>query len=130
MGGASAAGSGAKEASLQKASKTWKSFDWPSKKAQWESTTIENKESREAAQAARKQLAETTKLLKRAVKSIEVSGKALGSSQSEETVSATIKAIDTLSKQARVTVKSYQGEFEVALIEKFSEHEQKFSLTL
>lgn len=112
MGGAA---SGGKEVSIgpfQKASKTWKSFDWPSKKAQWESTTVENKESREAAQAARKQLAETTKLLKRAVKSIEVSGKALGSSQSEETVAAAIKAIETLSKQARVTVKSYQEEID------------------
>ena len=115
MGGASAA----KEVSIQKASKSWKSFDWPSKKAQWESTTVENKESRETAQAARKQLAETTKLLKRAVKSIEVSGKALGSSQSEETVAAAIKAIDTLSKQARVTVKSYQGELKMLKDELF-----------
>lgn len=119
MGGAA---SGGKEVSIgpfQKASKTWKSFDWPSKKAQWESTTVENKESREAAQAARKQLADTTKLLKRAVKSIEVSGKALGSSQSEETVAAAIKAIDTLSKQARVTIKSYQGELKMLKDELF-----------
>ena len=120
MGGASAA----KEVSIQKASKSWKSFDWPSKKAQWESTTVENKESREAAQAARKQLAETTKLLKRAVKSIEVSGKALGSSQSEETVAATIKAIDTLSKQARVTVKSYQGELNMCSARNILERDQ------
>ena len=110
MGGAASGGKEVSIGPVQKASKTWKSFDWASKKAQWESTTVENKESRETAQAARKQLAETTKLLKRAVKSIEVSGKALGSSQSEETVAAAIKAIDTLSKQARVTVKSYQGE--------------------
>ena len=96
--------------SLQKASKTWKSFDWALRQTQWDSTISENKESRESSQAARKQLAETTKLLKRAVKTIESSGKALGSNQSEDNVTATIKAIETLSKQARVTVKSYQGE--------------------
>ena len=96
--------------SLQKASKTWKSFDWAVRQTQWDSTLSENKESRESSQAARKQLAETTKLLKRAVKTIESSGKALGSNQSEDNVTATIKAIETLSKQARVTVKSYQGE--------------------
>ena len=96
--------------SLQKASKTWKSFDWALRQTQWDSTLSENKESRESSQAARKQLAETTKLLKRAVKTIESSGKALGSNQSEDNVTATIKAIETLSKQARVTVKSYQGE--------------------
>jgi len=98
--------------SLQKASKTWKSFDWAGKATQWETTTSENKESRESSQAARKQLAETTKLLKRAVKTAETSGKALGSNQSEDNVSATIKATETLSKQARATVKSYQEEID------------------
>ena len=97
--------------SLQKASKTWKSFDWAGKATQWESTTIENKESRDSSQSARKQLAETTKLLKRAVKNAETSGKALGSNQSEDNVAATAKTIETLSKQAKATVKSYQGEF-------------------
>jgi uncharacterized protein YabN with tetrapyrrole methylase and pyrophosphatase domain len=109
-GGSNAAARQDAIVSLQKASKTWKSFDWASKSTQWESTTTENKETRESSQAARKQLAETTKLLKRAVKTVETSGKALGSNQSDETVAATVKAIETLSKQARVTVKSYQGE--------------------
>ena len=95
--------------SLQKASKTWKSFDWAGKATQWENTASENKESRESSQAARKQLADTTKLLKRAVKTVETSRNALGSNQSEDTVAAAIKAIDTLTKQARITVKSYQG---------------------
>ena len=98
-------------ASLQKASKTWKSFDWAGKAAQWEIISNENKESRESSQAARKRLADTTKLLKRAVKTIETSGNALGSNQSEDTVAAAIKAIETLSKQARITVKSYQGKY-------------------
>jgi len=111
-GGSNAAARQDAIVSLQKASKTWKSFDWASKSTQWESTTTENKESRESSQAARKQLAETTKLLKRAVKTVETSGKALGSNQSDETVAATVKAIETLSKQARVTVKSYQEEID------------------
>ena len=115
MGGTNAGGSNSRQEtailSLQKASKTWKSFDWAGKAAQWEITSMENKESRESSQAVRKHLAETTKLLKRAVKTIEVSGKTLGSSQTEDNVTATIKAIETLSKQARITVKSYQGEF-------------------
>jgi len=98
--------------SLQKHSKTWKSFDWASKATQWESTASENKELRESSQAARKQLAETTKSLKRAVKTVETSGKALGSNQSEENVAGAVKAIETLSKQARVTVKSYQEEID------------------
>ena len=109
-GGSNAAARQDALVSLEKASKTWKSFDWASKSTQWESTTSENKESRESSQAARKQLADTTKLLKRAVKTVETSGKNLGSNQSDDNVASAIKAIETLSKQARVTVKSYQGE--------------------
>lgn len=109
-GGSNAAARQDALVSFQKASKTWKSFDWAGKATQWESTTSENKESRESSQAARKKLADTTKLLKRAVKTVETSGKTLGSNQSEDNVASTIKAIETLSKQARVTVKSYQGE--------------------
>ena len=119
-GGSSAAAKQEALVSLQKASKTWKSFDWAGKATQWETITNENKESRESSQAARKQLAETTKLLKRAVKTIETSGKALGSSQNEDTVAAAIRAIDTLSKQARITVKSYQGEFSTFSIDYIS----------
>jgi len=111
-GGSNAAARQDALVSLQKASKTWKSFDWASKSTQWESTTSENKESRESSQAARKQLADTTKLLKRAVKTVETSGKNLGSNQSDDNVASAIKAIETLSKQARVTVKSYQEEID------------------
>mmetsp|Transcript_717 Transcript_717/g.1706 ORF Transcript_717/g.1706 Transcript_717/m.1706 type:complete len:801 (+) Transcript_717:185-2587(+) len=98
--------------SLQKASKTWKSFDWAGKTTQWETTISENKESRESSTAARKQLADTTKSFKRLVKNVEVSGKTLGSTSSEESVAATVKAIEAVSKQARVTVKSYQEEID------------------
>ena len=96
--------------SLQKASKNWMSFDWAGKANQWESAASETKESRESSQAARKHLADTTKSFKRAVKNVETSGKTLGSTQTEDNVTATIKSIDAVSKQARVTIKSYQGE--------------------
>ena len=95
---------------LQKASKTWKSFDWAGKATQWGVTTSENKESRELSQTARKHLADTTKSFKRAVKNVETSGKALGSTQTEENVAAALKSIESVSKLARTTVKSYQGE--------------------
>eukprot|EP00536_Pseudo-nitzschia_multiseries_P001460 jgi/Psemu1/250576/estExt_Genewise1Plus.C_190003 len=96
---------------LQKASKTWKSFDWAGRATQWEATTSENKESRDSSQAARKQLADTTKSFKKLVKNVETSGKTLGSTPaaaSDENVASAIKAIDAVSKQARVTIKSYQ----------------------
>ena len=51
--------------SLQKASKNWKSFDWESKESQWNEALETSKQSREAAQVARKQLAETTKTFKK-----------------------------------------------------------------
>lgn len=98
--------------SLQKATKTWKSFDWDGKATQWEVTTSENKDSRELSQAARKHLADTTKSFKRAVKTVETSGKTLGSSQTEENLAGAIKAIEAVSKQARITVKSYQEEID------------------
>jgi len=97
---------------LQKASKTWKSFDWAGKATQWGVTSSENKESRELSQTARKHLADTTKSFKRAVKNVETSGKALGSTQTEENVAAALKSIEAVSKQARTTVKSYQEEID------------------
>jgi hypothetical protein len=51
--------------SLQKASKSWKTFDWDNKSDQWEAALEASRESREAAQVARKQLAETTKTFKK-----------------------------------------------------------------
>lgn len=97
--------------SLQKASKNWKSFDWVGKTNQWESTTTQNKEARESSQIARKQLAESTKLFKRSVKNVDTCGTTLSSDQTNENVAATTKAIEAVSKQARLTIKSYQGEF-------------------
>ncbi len=97
-------------ASLQKVSKGWKSFDWPTKATQWDATTNQNLDAREASLTARKHLSETTKSFKRSVKNIETSGTSLGSDPSGENIAATVKAIDSLAKLARVTVKSYQGE--------------------
>ncbi|MGK3733828.1 MAG: hypothetical protein ACI90V_000664 [Bacillariaceae sp.] len=96
---------------LQKASKNWKSFDWVGKTNQWESTTTQNKEARESSQVARKQLAESTKLFKRSVKNVDTCGTTLSSNQTNENVAATTKAIEAVSKQARLTIKSYQGAF-------------------
>mmetsp|Transcript_34105 Transcript_34105/g.82029 ORF Transcript_34105/g.82029 Transcript_34105/m.82029 type:complete len:799 (-) Transcript_34105:98-2494(-) len=93
--------------SLQKASKNWKSFDWDNKASQWNEALETSKQSREAAQVARKQLAETTKTFKKSVKGIETAGTSLG--PNEET---TAKAIEQLAKLARVTVKSYQEEID------------------
>lgn len=92
-------------ASLQKASKNWKAFDWTGKAGQWETALESTKEAREAAQVARKQLAEHTKQFKKSVKNIEQAGATLG--ENEE---ITAKAIEQLAKLARVTVKAYQGE--------------------
>ncbi|VEU43246.1 unnamed protein product [Pseudo-nitzschia multistriata] len=99
--------------SLQKASRPWKSFDWATRSSQWGSVASENRESRESSQAARKQLAETTKSFKKAVKTVETSGKTLASGQgTEESLAAAAKAIEAVSKQARITVKSYQEEID------------------
>jgi hypothetical protein len=51
--------------SLQKASKNWKTFDWDSKATEWNEALESSRQSREAAQVARKQLAETTKTFKK-----------------------------------------------------------------
>ena len=90
--------------SLQKASKNWKAFDWSSKCSQWENAIETSKQSREAAQVARKQLAEMTKSFKKSVKNMETAGTELGPNEE-----ATAKSIEQLAKLARVTVKAYQG---------------------
>lgn len=98
-------------ASLQKASKGWKSFDWTGKASQWDVTSSQNKEAREVSQAARKQLSDNTKSFKRAVKNVETAGTTLESDPSGDNVTAAVKSIESVSKLARVTVKSYQGAF-------------------
>lgn len=92
---------------LQVAAQNWGAFDWPAR--QWESTSAQIKEARESSLAARKQLAENTKQLKKSVKTLETVGGTLPSENTEENVSATVKAIEALAKSCRVTVKAYQG---------------------
>ena len=98
--------------SLQGASEVWTKFDWSSKSKQWELQASQNKEAREASQDARKKLADTTKQFKRCVKGVEQAGSALASSNSNDNASATVSAIETLAKQCRLTVKSYQEEID------------------
>ncbi|KAG7374308.1 CASP C terminal-domain containing protein [Nitzschia inconspicua] len=98
--------------SLQQAAKGWKSFDWPSKAPQWDATTNQNKEARDASQVARKQLSEHTKSFKKSVKNVETAGNTLGTEPNEENIAAAVKAIENVAKLARVTVKSYQEEID------------------
>jgi hypothetical protein len=103
-------------ASLQKACKGWKSFDWSGKVSQWEATTTQNREARDSSQAARKQLSENTKSFKKSVKIVETAGISLGSNPSEENIVAAVKAIESVAKLAKVTVKSYQGLYELSCV--------------
>lgn len=96
-------------ASLQQSAKGWKSFDWSNKAPQWDATTNQNQEARDASHSARKLLSENTKSFKKSVKNVETAGTTLGSDPSGENVVAAVKAIESVAKLARVTVKSYQG---------------------
>ena len=106
--------------SLQGASNSWQGFNWESKSKQWIATTTQQKDSREQSLAARKQLAETTKQFKRSVKNLEQAGSSLGSSNTQENASVTVKAIESLQKSCRQTVKAYQGEIFIIFFIVFS----------
>lgn len=95
--------------SLQVASKNWAGFDWAGKAKQWDATSSQSKEVRELSQAARKHLAETTKQFKRSVKGVEQAGSLLSTSNTDENAAATVKTIEALAKNCRLTVKGYQG---------------------
>mmetsp|Transcript_16311 Transcript_16311/g.23000 ORF Transcript_16311/g.23000 Transcript_16311/m.23000 type:complete len:819 (-) Transcript_16311:232-2688(-) len=99
--------------SLQVASQSWVSFDWNSRRDQWEKTLLQTKESREQSLSARKQLGETTKQFKRSVKNTEQASTALSqNTSSQDHVQSTIKAMDVLAKECRKTVKAYQEEID------------------
>lgn len=99
-------------ASLRAASQSWSLFDWSGKRVQWDTTLTQVKDARELSVTARKQLAETTKQFKKSVKNVEQASTSLASSASPETVTSTVKAIDSLAKECRHTVKSYQEEID------------------
>ena len=92
---------------LQGARENWTSFSWDT--ATWDSTSTQLKEAREASLATRKQLAETTKQFKKSVKAVETAGTNLNTERSDENSSTAVKAIDSIAKSCRVTVKAYQG---------------------
>ena len=92
---------------LQGAGENWASFPWDT--AAWDVATTQQKEAREASLATRKQLAETTKQFKKSVKAVETAGANLNTEPSEENSSTAVKAIDSITKSCRVTVKAYQG---------------------
>ncbi len=94
---------------LQAAAKNWVAFDWDGKVQQWEIAATQTKEARELSLAARKQLAENTKHLKKSVKTAETAATSLQAGITEENATTTVKAIETLAKSCRVTVKAYQG---------------------
>ena len=96
-------------ATLQAAAQNWRAFDWNGKVQQWDVSAAQTKEARELSLAARKQLADDTKQFKKSVKNVETAGTNLQASNTEETATATIKAIDALAKSCRVTIKAYQG---------------------
>jgi len=98
--------------SLETASQNWIRFDFSGKQQHWDLTTSQNSKAREQSQAARKQLAETTKQFKRSVKTVEQAGISLSTSNSPENAMATVKAIETLAKNCRLTVRAYQEEID------------------
>lgn len=97
---------------LQAAAQNWGVFDWNGKVQQWDASAAQTKEARELSSAARKQLAENTKQFKKSVKTVETAGANLQAINNEETATATIKAIDALAKNCRVTIKAYQEEID------------------
>eukprot|EP00934_Nitzschia_sp_Nitz4_P004615 Nitzschia sp. Nitz4//scaffold11_size288233//102401//104828//NITZ4_000760-RA/size288233-snap-gene-0.16-mRNA-1//1//CDS//3329534032//4605//frame0 len=98
--------------SLQAVYQNWASFDWDGKAKQWETVLTQSKEARDQSLLARKQLADTTKQFKKSVKSVEQVGSSLGADVNQENAAATVKAIEALAKQCRVTVKAYQEEID------------------
>ena len=98
--------------SLRVASQNWVAFDWTGKSNQWDAVLNQSKEAKEQALTARKGLAETTKQFKRSVKTVEQAGSSLGAANTDENATATVKTIETLAKQCRLTVKSYQEEID------------------
>lgn len=98
--------------SLQNAAHSWQSFDWTAKRAEQDTTLQQCQQAREQSLTARKQLADTTKQFKRSVKTVEQASSQLAASASPETVNTTVKAVEGLAKECRVTVKSYQEEID------------------
>lgn len=98
--------------SIQEASQSWESFNWTGKLEQAEANLNQTKEAREQSVAARKDLAETTKQFKRSVKAVEAAKQNLAAETTPDNVAMTVNSIDSISKDCRTIVKSYQGEID------------------
>ena len=97
--------------SLQVASQAWTAFDWDGMMAQLEKASSVTREQKDLSLAARKLLAETTKAFKKSVKSMEQASASL-KLKAPDSDNAAIKAMDSLSKDCRQTIKSYQEEID------------------
>ena len=86
----------------------WEAFKWDTTLAGMDAAVQQAKEAQKQSLQARKQLTETTKQFKRSVKSVEQASSNLSSDGSPANVQATVKSIDSLSNECRITVKSYQ----------------------
>ncbi|KAI2496811.1 CASP C terminal [Fragilaria crotonensis] len=97
--------------SLQIASQAWVAFDWDGKMAQLEKASAVTREQKDLSLAARKLLAETTKTFKKSVKSMEQASASL-KSKAPDADNLAVKAMDSLAKDCRQTIKSYQEEID------------------
>jgi homeobox protein cut-like len=97
---------------LQSASQLWSAYDWSLRGQEQEAALQLTKQSREASLQARKHLAETTKQFKRAVKATEQAATALSVTNTPDTAASTVGQVESLAKQCRVTIKSYQEEID------------------
>lgn len=86
----------------------WEAFNWDTTLAGLDASVQQAKEAQKQSLQARKQLTETTKQFKRSVKSVEQASLNLSSDGNPGNIQATVKSIDSLSNECRVTVKSYQ----------------------
>jgi homeobox protein cut-like len=98
--------------SVQTASQLWSAYDWNGKRTEQDATLAQCKESRDASLSARKHLADTTKQFKRSVKAAETASSALATSNTPETAGQSVAEVESLAKQCRLTVKSYQEEID------------------
>lgn len=100
-------------AALQEAATVWLAASFPDVVLQMDQTVAANKQQREQSLTARKTLADTTKQFKRSVKLAETAVTGLAQlDSSDPVITTTLTAMDALSKECRLTVKSYQEEID------------------
>eukprot|EP00546_Thalassionema_frauenfeldii_P001088 CAMPEP_0178936370 /NCGR_PEP_ID=MMETSP0786-20121207/25141_1 /TAXON_ID=186022 /ORGANISM="Thalassionema frauenfeldii, Strain CCMP 1798" /LENGTH=757 /DNA_ID=CAMNT_0020614777 /DNA_START=1 /DNA_END=2275 /DNA_ORIENTATION=- len=98
---------------LQLSSQAWDNFEWTVRLEQLDTATATAREQKEQSLAARKQLGETTKVFKKAVKTMDQACVGLKQNSGESDISSAEKpAMDVLSKECRQTIKAYQEEID------------------